>query len=110
MRHWPRLEESARGGEHEPAIGRDRQFGIAQVFAIDAQKSGRLPFHPVFRGDDTDGAVGGNDVVSSLSEDTEPTALVTDQVGECVMCPLVPDAPYVDNLWSGRVGSSISGY
>ena len=70
-------------------------FGITQVQISLLEFGQRLPLLAIFAGDDPDGSVRRN-VAAAFSKDTDPAAVVMDQVGESAVGSGVPDASAFD--------------
>ena len=78
--------------DENPVIGRDREFGIAQVDTVLRQQRDRLPIHPIARTQHADYAIQARDVPRAFAERAVQVIAVRNDVGKRGMRRPVPNA------------------
>ena len=84
------------GNNHQPAVGRRRQLGIAEIDARFTNERRRGPRLSVGRHEDADASVATH-VLVSLAKRAIPPIAPANQIGERVVRSSVPDACHADD-------------
>ena len=96
------LVDAAAGDKHQPAIGHDRQFWIAQVDpGRRSQQGGRFPRVSIVRDDDPHLA-DARAMILRFAKGTPPAITEADQIGKRVVLAAVPDLLDRNEFWFGR--------